>query len=176
MSSSLRPHRLQHPRLLCSPLFPEFAQIHWFGDVIKSFHPLLPPFPFAFNLSQHQGFFPMSWLFTSGSQSTGASTSTSILPMNIQGWFLLGLTGMFSLQSKGLSKSLRQYHSSKASILRHSAFFMVQLWHPYMTTRKTIALTIWTFVSKVMSLLFNTPFRFVIAFLPRSKLLWISWL
>ena len=57
MSSSLRPHRLQHPRLLCSPLFPEFAQIHCFGDVIKPSHPLLPPFPFAFNLSQHQGFF-----------------------------------------------------------------------------------------------------------------------
>ena len=74
--------------------------------------------------------------------------------MNIQGWFLLGLTGLISLLFKGLS-SLFQHHSSKASILWHSTFFMVQLSHPYMTTRKTTALTIRTFVSKVMSLLFN---------------------
>ena len=68
------------------------------------------------------------------------------------------------------------HHSSKASILRHSAFFIVQLSYPYMTTGKTIASTIWTFVSKVISLLFNTLSRFVIAFLPRSKRLLISWL
>jgi len=73
-------------------------------------------------------------------------------------------------------KSLLQHHSSKASILQHSAFFMVQLSHPYMTTRKTIALTRWTFVSKVMFLLFNMLSRFVIAFLPRSQRLLISWL
>ena len=73
-------------------------------------------------------------------------------------------------------KSLLQHHSSKASIFRHSAFFIVQLSHPYMTTGKTIALTRWTFVSKEMSLLFNTLSRFVIAFLPRSKCLLISWL
>ena len=73
-------------------------------------------------------------------------------------------------------QSLLQHHSSKASILHHSAFFMVQLSHAYMTTRETIALTIWTFVGKVMSLLFNTLSRFVIAFLPRSKRLLISWL
>ena len=71
-------------------------------------------------------------------------------------------------------KSLLQHHSSKASILQHSAFFMVQLSHPYMTTRKTIALTRWTFVSKVMFLLFNMLSRFVIAFLPRSQRLLIS--
>ena len=94
--------------------------------------------------------------------------------MNIQHCFPLGLTGLISLQSEGLSKSLLQHHGLKALILWHSAFFMVQLSHPYMTTGKTIALTIWTFVGKVMSLLFNTLSRFVIAFLPRSKLLLIS--
>ena len=80
------------------------------------------------------------------------------------------------LAVQGTLKSLLQHHSSKASILQHSAFFIVQLSHPYMSTRKTIALTIWTFVGKVMSLLFNTLFRFVIAFLSRSKHLLISWL
>ena len=73
-------------------------------------------------------------------------------------------------------KSLLQHHSSKSSILRHSAFFMVQHSPPYMTTGKTIALTRWTFVGKVMSLLFNMLFRLVITFLPRSKRLLISWL
>ena len=77
---------------------------------------------------------------------------------------------------QGTLKSLFQHHSSKASILWFSAFFMVQLSHPYMTTGKTITLTIQTFVSKVMSLLFNMPSRFVIAFLPRSKVPLISWL
>ena len=80
------------------------------------------------------------------------------------------------LAVQGTLKSLLQYHSSKASILRGSAFFTVQLSHPYMTTGKTIALTRWPFVGKVMSLLFNTLSRFVIAFLPRSKCLLLSWL
>ena len=84
-------------------------------------------------------------------------------------WFdLLVLQGTF--------KSLLQHHSSKASVLWHSAFVMIQLSHPYMTTEKTILLTIETFVGKVMSLLFNMPFRLVMAFLPRSKCLLISWL
>ena len=84
---------------------------------------------------------------------------------------------MISLLSKGLSRVfLLQYHSSKASVLQPSAFFMVQLSHPYMTTGKTIALTIWTFVGKVIALLFNMLSRFLIAFLPRSKHLLISWL
>ena len=91
------------------------------------------------------GSFLSSWLFASGVQRIGASALASVLPMNIQGWFPLGLTGLI-LQSKGLSSL--QHHSSKASVLWHSAFFMVQLLHPYMTTRKTIALTIWTFVGK----------------------------
>ena len=80
------------------------------------------------------------------------------------------------LAVQGTLKSVLQHYSSKASILRCSAFFTVQLSHPYMTTRKTIALTKWTFVGKVMSLLFNMLSRLVIAFLPRSKHLLISWL
>ena len=113
------------------------------------------------------GSFPMSRLFTSGSQSIGRA-SASVLSMDIQSWFPLGLTGLISLLSKGLSRFL-QYHSSKASILWHSAFFMVQLSQPYMTTGKTIALTIWMFVGKGMYLLFNTLSRFVITFLPKNK-------
>ena len=80
------------------------------------------------------------------------------------------------LAVQGTLKSLLQHHSSKASILRHSVFFIVQLSHPYMTTGKTINLTRWTFVVKVISLLFNMPSRLVITFLPRSKRLLISWL
>ena len=95
--------------------------------------------------------------------------------MNIQGWLPLWLTDLISLQSKGLS-SLPQHHSSKSSSLQCSAFFTVQLSHPYMTTGKTKALTTQTFAGKVMSLLFKTLSRFVIAFLPRSKHLLISWL
>ena len=82
----------------------------------------------------------------------------------------------FDLTVQGTLKSLLQHHSSKASILGHSTFLTVQLSHPYVTTGKTIVLTVWTFVGKVMSLLFNTLSRFVIAFLPRSKCLLISWL
>ena len=117
----------------------------------------------------------MSQLFTSGGQSIGVSASTSVLPMNIQGWFPLGLGGLSSLLSKGL-KSLLQHHSSKASILQRSAFFIVRLSHSYMTIGKTISLTRWTFVGKVMSLLLNMLSRLVITFLPRSKRLLISWL
>ena len=86
------------------------------------------------------------------------------------------MEGLDLLAVQGTLKSLLQHHSSKPSILRHSTFFMVQLSHPYMTTGKTIALTIQIFVSKVMSLLFNTLSRFVIAVLPRSKHLFILWL
>ena len=116
----------------------------------------------------------MNWLFASGGHSIGASASVSVLPMNIQDLFPLGLTSLISLQFKGLS-SILQHHSSKASILRCSAFFIVQLSHPYMTTEKTIALTRWTFVSKVMFLLFNMLSRLVIVFLTKSKCLLISW-
>ena len=133
-------------------------------------HPLFLPSVFPSNRS-----FPMSQFFASGDQSI-VSTSALVLPMNIQDWFPLGWTGWISLQSKGLFKSLLQNHSSKASILMRSAFFIVQLSHPHMTTGKTIALTRWTFAGKAMFLLFNTLSRLVIAFLPRSKHLLISWL
>ena len=137
---------------------PEFVQthIHWVSDATQPSHLLLPSSPPAFNLSA-SGAFPVSQLFTSDGQSIGASAS--VLPMNIQGSFLLGLTGLMSLLSKGL-KSLLQHHSSKASILQCSAFFMIQLSHPFMTIAKTIALTIQTFVSKGIYLLFNMLSRF----------------
>ena len=95
--------------------------------------------------------------------------------MNIQGWFPLGLTGLISLKSKELSRSL-QHDNSKESIIWHSTFFIVQIWHSQMTARKTIALTTWNFVGKVMPLLFNTLSTCVISCLPMSKHLSISWL
>ena len=96
------------------------------------------------------GSFPMSWLFKSGGQRIGASTSASVLAMKIQGWFPLGLTGLISLLSKWLSRVFSST-SLKASDFQHSAFFIVQLSHPYMTTGKTIALTRQTFVGKMIS-------------------------
>ena len=92
------------------------------------------------------------------------------------GLIFFGMDWLDLLVVQGILKSLLQHRSSKASILRHSAFFIVQLSHPYMATGKTIALSRWTFVGKVMSLLFNMLSRLVIAFLPRSKHLLISWL
>ena len=117
----------------------------------------------------------MSQLFTSGGQSTGVSASTSVLPMNTQDSSPLGWTGWISLQSKGLSRVFSNTTVQKHQFW-HSAFFTVQLSHPYMTPGKTIALTRRTFVGKVMSLLFNMLARLVITFLPRSKRLLISWL
>ena len=113
-------------------------------------HPLLLPsvFPSIRIFSNESALHTLS-------QSVRPWVSASFLPVNIQGWFLLGLTGLISLLSKGLSRV--QHHSLKASVLWHSAFFMVQLSDLYMTIGKTIALTIWTFVGKMMSLLFNTP-------------------
>ena len=113
------------------------------------------PFAPALNLSQPSGSFPMSHFFSSGGQSIGVSASASVLPVNIQDWSPLGLTGLISLQSKGLLRVFSNTTVSKASILQHSAFFVVQLSHPSMTTRNTIALTRGPFVVKVMSLLFN---------------------
>ena len=113
----------------------------------------------------------MSWLFISGGQNIGASAS--VLPMNTQGCFSLGLTGLIFLQSKGLSRVF-----SNNTVQKHQ-FFGTQpsLWSTsMMTTGKTIALTIRTFVGKVISLLFNILSRLVIAFLPRSKHLLVSWL
>ena len=105
------------------------------------------------------------------------SFSFSISLSDEYSWLIFFRIDWFDLLAlQGTLKSLLQYHSSKASILLHSAFFMVQLSHPFMTTGKTIALTIWNFVGKVMFLLFNVLSRFIIAFLSRSKRLLISWL
>ena len=112
----------------------------------------------------------MSQFFTSGSQSIRVSASTSVSPSNeYSGLVSFRIDWLDLLTVQGTLKILLQHHSSKASILRHSAFFTVQLSHPYMTTGKTIALTRRIFVSKAMSLLFNMLSRLVIAFLPRSK-------
>ena len=159
----------------CPPICPGVCfysrpLIQWHYLTISSSAAL---FSFCFLYFPAFGSFPMSQLFASGGQSTGASAQASILPINIQGWFPLGLTGLTCFQSKGLS-SLLQHHSSETSILQCWAFFMVQLSHAYMTTGKTIALTKQTFVDKVMSLLFNM--LFVISFLPRSQCQLISWL
>ena len=118
----------------------------------------------------------MSQFFASGGQSIG-SFSFSISPSNENSGLISFRMGCFDLLSvQGTLKSLLQHHSSKASVLRHSAFFIVQLSHPYMTTGKTIAWTRRTFVGKVMSVLFNMLSRLVITFLLRSKCLLISWL
>ena len=113
----------------------------------------------------------MSQFFTSGGQSSGVSASTSVLPLIS---FRMDWLDLLAVQ--GTLKSLLHHHSSKASILQCSGFFTVQLSHPYMTTGKTIALTLWTFVGKVTSMLFNIVSRLIIAFLLRSKHLLISWL
>ena len=118
----------------------------------------------------------MSQLFAQGGQSIGVSALASVLPMNTQDWSPLELDWLDLLAVQGTLKSLLQHHSSKASVLWCSAFFTVQLSHPYMTTGKTIALTRRTFVGKVITLLFNILSRLVITFLPKSKHLLISWL
>ena len=167
MSNSLWPHEPQHARPPCpSPtpgVYPNPCPLsQWCHPTFLSSVIPFSSCPQSFPAS---GSFQMSQFFASGGQSIGISVSTSVLPMNTQDWSPLGWTGWISLQSKGLL----QHHSSKASILRHSAFFIVQLSHPYTTTGKTIALTRWTFVGKVMSLLFNMLSRLVVTFLPRSK-------
>ena len=155
MSDSLQPHGLQHTSLPCPSPTP--------GDYLNSCplswwcHPTISSSVVPFSCFQSlpaSGSFQMSQLFSSGGQSIRVSASASVLPMNIQDWFPLGWIGWISLQSKGPLKSLIQHHSSKASIVQHSAFFIVQLSHPHMTTGKTIALTRQTLVGKVMSLLF----------------------
>ena len=172
VSDFLQPHGLQHARLPCpSPtpgVYPNSCPLSQWC------HPTISPsvIPFSSHLQSFpaSGSFQMSQLFTSGSQSIGVSASISVLPMNTQDWSPLGWTGWISLQSKGLSRVF-QHHSSKPSILWRSAFFTVQLSHPYMTIGKNIALTRWTFVGKVMSLLFHILSRLVITSLPRSKCL-----
>ena len=171
VSDSLLPRGLQQARSPCpSPtprVYPNSCPLIWWchptiSSSVIPFSSCLKSFPASES-------FQMSQLFASDGQKIGVSASTSVLPMNTWDWSPLGWTGWI-LQSKGLSSS------SKASILRHSTFLIVQLSHPYMTTGKTIALTRWTFVHKVMSLLFNMLSRLVITFLPRTKRLLILWL
>ena len=148
--------------------FPQFAQthVHCVDDAIQPAHLLSPSSPPAFNLPA-LGSFPVNWLFASG----GQNFSFSISPYNEYSElisFRIDWSDLLAVQ--GTLKSLLQHHSSKAPVLQHSAFFMVRLSHPYMTTGNTIALTtLGTFVSKLMSLLFNMLSRLIIAFLPRNK-------
>ena len=155
----------------------ELAQthVHWVGDAIDYLilsHPLLLPlsiFPSIRVFSSESGLrirWPKYWSFSFNISSSNEYSGLISLRMD---WLDL-------LAVQGTLKSLLQHHSLKASILWCLAFFIVQLSHAYMTTGKTIALTIGTFVGKVVSLLFNILSRFVIAFLPRSKCLFISWL
>ena len=155
----------------------ELAQthVHRVGDTTQPSHPLSSPSPSAFNLSQHQGLFqwvsvlhirwPKYWSF-----------SFNISPSNVySGMISFRMDWLDLLAVQGTLKSVLQHCSSRASIFQHSAFFMVQLSHPYMTTGKIIALTRHTLIKKVMSLL-NALSRFAIAFLPRNKYVLISWL
>ena len=145
------PMNCSTPGLPVHHQLPELTQthIHWVGDAIQPFHPLSSPSPPALNLSQHQGLF--QWV----NSSCQVSFSFNISPCNeCSGLISFRMDWLDLLAVQGTLKSLLQHHSSNASILRCSAFFMVQLSHSYMTTGKTIALTRWTFVGKAMSLLF----------------------
>ena len=134
-----------------------------------TFDQLLPLIPPSIRVLSNESTLRMRW-------PKYWNFSLSISPSNDPGLVSFRMDWLDLLAVQGTLKSLLQHHSSKASILHRSAFFMVQLSHPYMTTEKTIALTIWTFVNKVISLPVHTLSRFVIAFLPRSKHLFISWL
>ena len=135
------------------------THVHCVGDAISSSHPVIP---FShFQSFPASGSFQMSQLFPSGGQSIGVSASTSVLPVNTQDWSPFRMDWLDLLSVQGIFKSLLQHHSLKASIL-HSALFILQLSHPYMTTGKTIALTRRTFVGKVMSLLFNMLSRLAV--------------
>ena len=120
-------------------LEPTQTHVHWGSDAIQLSHPV-SPFSSYLQSFPASGSFPMSQFCTSGGQSVGVLASASVLPMNIQDWFPLGLIGCISLAVQGTLRSLFQHHTSKASILRHSAFFIVQISHPYTTTGKTIEL------------------------------------
>ena len=178
MSDSLQPHEPQHARPPClSPtpgVHPNPCPLsQWCHPTISSSVIPHSSCPQSYPAS---GSFQMSQLFASGGQSIGVSASASALPMNTQDWSPFRMDWLDLRVVQGTLKSLLQHHSSKASILRCSAFFKVQLSHPYTNTGKTIALTRQTFVGKAMSLLFSMLSRLVITFLPRSKHLLISWL
>ena len=155
----------------------EFTQthVHRVGDAVQPSHLLSSPSPPAPNPSQHRGLSNESTLCMTWPKYW--SFSFSVSPSNEHpGLISFRMDWLDLLAVQGTLKSLLQHHSSKASIFWCSAYFTVQLSHPYMTTGKTIALTRWTFVGKVMSLLFHMLSRLVITFLPRSKHLLISWL
>ena len=163
MSDSLRPHGLQHTRPPCPSQLPEFTQtnVHWVGDTIHPPHPLSPPSPPALNLSQHQSLF--KWVSSSHQVAKILEFQFQHQSSNeYSGLIFFRMDWLDLLAVQGTLKSLLQHHSSKASILQCSAFFRVQLSHPYMTTGKTIALIRWMFVGKVMSLLFNMVLKKVI--------------
>ena len=169
VSDSLPHHELQHNRLPCPSLFPWVCSnscplSQWCHPTILSSVAPFSSCPPSFPASRS---FPVNWLFTWSGQTIGALASASVLPVNIQGWLVWS---PYSPRDSQESSPAPQF---KTSILQHSAFVMVQLSLPYMTIRKIIALTTWTFVSKVMSLLFNMLCRFVIAFLPKSKHLYV---
>ena len=171
MSNSLRPHESQHTGLPCPSPAPTVysnscPSSRWCHPAISS---SVIPFSSCPQSLPASGSFPMSQLFTWGGQNIGVSASASVLPMNTQDWSPSEWTGWTSFQSKGLSRVFSNTRAQTASILQCSAFFTVQLSHPYMTTGKTIALTRQTFVGKVMSLLLNMLSRLVITFLSRSK-------
>ena len=174
MSDSLECHDCSMPGFPVYHQLLELAQTHvqWVGDAIQPSHPLLSPSPPALSLS-----FPSFRVFSSESVlhirwPKHWSFSLNISLSNKYSRLISFRIDWFDLLAiQGILKSCLQHHSLKASILWCSAFFMVQLSHPYMTTGKTIALTIWTFAGKVISLLLNTLSRFVIAFRPSSKCL-----
>ena len=161
MSSSLQPHGLQHARppcpSSCPRVCPSSCPLNWWCHSTVSSS--VTPFSSCPQSFPASGSFPTSLLFASGGQSIGASAS--VLPIKYSMLISFRIDWLDLPAVQGTLKSLPQHHSSKASILQHSAFFMVQLSHLYMTTRKTIALTRRIFVGKVISLLFNTLSRFV---------------
>ena len=172
MSDSLRPYELQHARLPCSSPSPgaysNSCPLSWYA--IQRSHSLLSLSTPAFNLSQHQGLF--QWVSSSNQGAKVLELHFSFSPSSEDaGLISFRIDWLDLLGVQGTLKSLLQHHSSKASVLQRSAFFMVQF-HAWLL-EKTIALTIQTLVGKVMSLLFNMLSRFVITFLPRSKCLLI---
>ena len=179
MSYSFRPHGMQHTRPSC--LSPAPGVYSNTCSLCQRCHPTISssvvPFSSRRRSFPASGSFQMSQFFASGGQSIYQSFSFNISPSNEYSQLIsFRMDWLDLLAAQGTLKSLLQHHNSKAIILQPLTFFIVQLSHPYMTTGKTIALTRWTFVCKVMSLLFNTLSRLVITFLPRSKRLLISWL
>ena len=171
------PMNCSTPGLPVHHQLPEFTQthVHWVGDAIQPSHHLSAPSPPGPHPSQHQSLFQWVTLHMRWPKYWSSNFSISPSKEHLE-LISFRMDWLDLLAVQGTLKSLFQHHSSKASILRCSAFFTVQLSHPYMTTGKTTALTRWTFVGKAMSPLFNMLSRLVITFLPRSKRLLISWL